>query len=109
MLDETDVLLWWGHMAHAEVADATVERIQARVLEGMGLIAAALGAFLEDLQAPDGHELRPEMARGGRARAPVGGGARPSDRRGLPERIELEREEMYGEHFDIPPRTSWSW
>lgn len=38
MLDETDVLLWWGHAAHDLVDDAVVDRIQRRVWEGMGLI-----------------------------------------------------------------------
>ncbi|MCE3250382.1 MAG: hypothetical protein K0R41_4207, partial [Geminicoccaceae bacterium] len=38
-LEETDVLLWWGHQAHAEVKDEVVDRVQARVLRGMGLIA----------------------------------------------------------------------
>ncbi|HET6522621.1 MAG TPA: ThuA domain-containing protein, partial [Geminicoccaceae bacterium] len=39
VLDETDVLLWWGHQAHGEVRDGVVDRVQARVLGGMGLIA----------------------------------------------------------------------
>lgn len=38
-LAETDVLLWWGHLAHDQVADATVDAVHARVLQGMGLIA----------------------------------------------------------------------
>src|SRR5438552_6886762 len=38
VLAETDVLSWWGHQAHGEVADAIVDRVQKRVLEGMGLI-----------------------------------------------------------------------
>jgi len=37
-LAETDVLLWWGHAAHDEVADAVVDRVVRRVWEGMGLI-----------------------------------------------------------------------
>src|SRR5689334_1378119 len=37
-LASTDVLTWWGHMAHDEVSDAVVDRVQRRVLEGMGLI-----------------------------------------------------------------------
>lgn len=37
-LAATDVLLWWGHVAHDQVADEIVDRVQARVLEGMGLI-----------------------------------------------------------------------
>lgn len=38
VLENTDVLMWWGHMAHGEVSDALVERIFARVNEGMGMI-----------------------------------------------------------------------
>ena len=36
VLAKTDVLLWWGHMAHGEVSDEIVARVQQRVLEGMG-------------------------------------------------------------------------
>ena len=37
-LADTDVLIWWGHVAHGEVDDAAVERVHRRVLDGMGLI-----------------------------------------------------------------------
>ena len=37
-LDWADVLVWWGHIAHDEVTDAAVDRVQARVLDGMGFI-----------------------------------------------------------------------
>src|SRR3954466_10477090 len=39
VLAETDVLTWWGHIAHDEVADEIVERVAANVLGGMGLLA----------------------------------------------------------------------
>ena len=45
VLAETDVLTWWGHMAHDEVSDAVVDRVQQRVLEGMGLIVLHSGHF----------------------------------------------------------------
>ena len=38
VLDETDVLTWWGHIAHDEVDDAVVDRVQDAVLGGMGLL-----------------------------------------------------------------------
>ena len=38
VLANTDVMLWWGHMAHEEVDDAIVEKVYNRVHEGMGLI-----------------------------------------------------------------------
>ena len=44
VLNETDVLLWWGHMAHHEVDDGLVERISQRVFTGkMGLIVLHSG------------------------------------------------------------------
>ena len=44
-LRETDVLFWWGHMAHDQVGDEVVKRVHARVLEGMGLIVLHSGHY----------------------------------------------------------------
>src|SRR5438046_9280722 len=44
-LAETDVLTWWGHAAHDEVADEVVERVHQRVLEGMGIVVLHSGHF----------------------------------------------------------------
>lgn len=38
VLDDTDVLIWWGHMAHDKVPDETAVRVQQAVLKGMGII-----------------------------------------------------------------------
>ncbi|MGH2409233.1 MAG: ThuA domain-containing protein, partial [Chloroflexota bacterium] len=43
VLDRTDVLTWWGHVGHEQVADAVVDRVQQRVLSGMGLIVLHSG------------------------------------------------------------------
>lgn len=45
VLDETDVLLWWGHAAHDAVSDELVTRVQQRVIAGMGLIVLHSGHF----------------------------------------------------------------
>ena len=45
VLDDTDVLLWWGHMAHEEVSDRLIDRVQQRVLKGMGLLVLHSGHF----------------------------------------------------------------
>ena len=37
-LDETDVLLWWGHKRHGDVPDEVALRVQKAVLSGMGAI-----------------------------------------------------------------------
>ena len=38
LLDETDVFIWWGHLAHKEVPDETAYLVRDAVLDGMGLI-----------------------------------------------------------------------
>ncbi|HTG68370.1 MAG TPA: ThuA domain-containing protein [Candidatus Udaeobacter sp.] len=38
VLNQTDVLIWWGHKAHDKVKDEVVDRVYTRVLQGMGLI-----------------------------------------------------------------------
>src|SRR6195952_2529592 len=43
VLADTDVLLWWGHIAHDQVADEVVERVHEHVLAGMGLVVLHSG------------------------------------------------------------------
>ncbi len=106
VLAATDVLIWWGHTAHDEVSDATVDQVQARVLDGMGLVVLHSGHFSRifkrlmgtgcDLKWREGndHERIWVLEPG----HPIAAG--------LGETIELEHEEMYGERFDIPaPET----
>lgn len=38
-LKNTDVLIWWGHMAHHKVPDEIAMRVHDEVLKGMGFIA----------------------------------------------------------------------
>ena len=45
ILDQTDVLTWWGHCAHGDVDDKIVDRVQKRVLQGMGLIVLHSGHY----------------------------------------------------------------
>ncbi len=40
LLNQTDVLIWWGHKNIGDVKDALVSKIEARVKEGrMGFIS----------------------------------------------------------------------
>ena len=43
VLDNTDVLIWWGHCAHDKVSDEVVIRVKNRVLDSMGLPSCILG------------------------------------------------------------------
>ena len=45
VLDKTDVLVWWGHMAHGDVSDDVVANVKKHVLEGMGLVVLHSGHY----------------------------------------------------------------
>jgi trehalose utilization protein len=45
VLANTDVMTWWGHMAHHKVDDHIVQKVKTRVLEGMGLIVLHSGHY----------------------------------------------------------------
>ncbi len=50
-LNQTDVLLWWGHVRHRDVKNELVDRIEARVKEdGMGFIALHSSHFSKALK-----------------------------------------------------------
>ena len=101
-LADTDVLVWWGHMHHDEVADEVVERVRQRVLDGMGLIVLHSAHFSKLFQRLMGTTCNLMWrADGENERLWVVDPAHPIVA-GVGEYIELAEEEMYGEHFDIP-------
>ncbi|GGI42507.1 ThuA domain-containing protein [Mammaliicoccus stepanovicii] len=102
VLKNTDVLIWWGHKAHDEVADEVVEKVKQRVLDGMGLIVLHSGHFSKIFKSLMGTtcDLKWREA-DDKERLWVVDPTHPITA-GLGEYIELEKEEMYGEHFDIP-------
>lgn len=101
-LAETDVLTWWGHMGHERVADAVVDRVQARVLEGMGLLVLHSGHYSKIFKRlmGTGCGLLWREAEDRELVWTVNPG-HPIVR-GVPHPIVIDRQEMYGEHFDIP-------
>ncbi|MFC7442610.1 ThuA domain-containing protein [Laceyella putida] len=102
VLARTDVLIWWGHIAHHEVEDAIVERVKQRVLEGMGLIVLHSGHFSKIFKSLMGTSCDLKWREAGdKERLWVVNPGHPIVE-GIGEYIELEREEMYGEYFDIP-------
>ncbi len=102
VLANTDVLLWWGHKAHETVQDEVVERVQQRVLDGMGLIVLHSGHFSKIFKKLMGTSCDLKWREADeKERIWVVDPSHPITE-GLGEYIELEKEEMYGEHFDIP-------
>lgn len=103
VVNSTDVMTWWGHMAHGEVTDAIVERVYRRVLEGMGLIVLHSGHYSRIFQKLMGttcnlkwreHPQEREILWVTRPGHPIV--------QGIDDHFILPHEEMYGEFFDIP-------
>lgn len=106
VLASTDVLTWWGHVAHGEVDDAIVDRIQRRVLDGMGLIVLHSGHHSKIFKRLMGTSCDLSWREAGeRERLWVVDPAHPIAE-GLGEGFTLDEEEMYGEHFDVPAPDS---
>lgn len=102
LLNNTDVLMWWGHMRHGDVKDEIVDRVCRRVHEGMGFIPmhSAHGSkpFGKLMGTPctllwrDANE--PAHVWTVSPSHPIA--------QGVPLEFKLESEEMYGEFFNIP-------
>ena len=101
-LDWADVLVWWGHIAHDEVAEENVDRVQARVLDGMGFIGLHSAHFSKPFRRLMGTSCNLKWREADdRERLWILAPDHPIVE-GLGEYLEIEREEMYGEFFDIP-------
>lgn len=101
-LDWADVLVWWGHIAHDELTDANVDRIQARVLDGMGFVGLHSAHYSKPFKRLMGTSCALKWREADdRERLWVVAPDHPIAA-GLDEYFELDREEMYGEFFDIP-------
>ena len=102
VLAETDVLVWWGHRAHADVADAVVDRVQLRVLAGMGLICLHSAHHSKIFRRLMGTTCNLKWREAGeRELLWVTSPAHPI-LEGVENPVIIDHEEMYGEHFDIP-------
>lgn len=102
VLENTDVLTWWGHCAHGEVRDDIVDKIHARVLSGMGLIplhSSHKSKIFMKLMGTTCQLKWREIAE--KERLWVVSPGHPIAE-GIDQYIELPHVEMYGEHHDCP-------
>ncbi|MEM2904399.1 MAG: ThuA domain-containing protein [Candidatus Bathyarchaeia archaeon] len=103
VLNATDVVVWWGHMAHDDVSDAVVERVHRRVLEGMGLVVLHSAHFSKIFRRLMGTTCNLKWREAGeKERLWVVARSHPIAE-GIDEYFELPHTETYGEPFDIPP------
>lgn len=101
VLDNTDVLIWWGHCGHDGVPDELVDKIHDRVLRGMGLIVLHSAHYSKIFRKIMGTSCSLKWRDGDRERL---WNIAPNHQitQGIGDFIYLECEEMYGERFDIP-------
>ena len=101
VLEDTDVLIWWAHIAHELVPDEIAARVRDHVQRGMGIIFLHSAHLSKPMKLLLGTTCtlrwREDESEDLWCCAP----AHPIAK-GVPERIHLEEEEMYGEFFDIP-------
>jgi trehalose utilization protein len=103
VLAETDVLTWWGHVAHDEVDDRVVARIHDRVLGGMGLLALHSAHYSKIFRRLMGTSCTLRWRNEGERELvwtvlpghPIAAG--------VPQPLVIDAQEMYGETFDVPP------
>lgn len=100
VLENTDVLVWWGHMRHGDVDDGLVERIRQRVYRGMGFVALHSAHHSKPFKAILGTTGNLMW---GREQKGIVWNLMPSHPicEGIPAHFEIF-EEMYGEPFFIP-------
>ena len=103
ILDDTDVLTWWGHMAHDDVLDENVERVYERITgQGLGIVVLHSGHYSKIFKKLMGTECDLKWRSSGeRERVWCVDPAHPIAS-GLPDHFEIHPVEMYGEHFNIP-------
>lgn len=101
VLNKTDVLIWWGHQEHEKVSDEVVERVKRHVLNGMGFIPLHSSHLCKVLRVLLGTSLSLRWNNEDTEKLICVNPGHPIAE-GIYEPIILEKEEMYGEYFDIP-------
>lgn len=102
LLNNTDVLVWWGHIAHEEVSDELVAKIQKRVYEGkMGFVALHSAHHSKPFKQIVGTNGNLSW---GRNQKEIMWNLMPQHpiAAGIPDHFLIEEEELYCEPFYIP-------
>jgi trehalose utilization protein len=102
VLDATDVLVWWGHMAQDEVTDERAARVQQRVLDGMGLVVLHSGHISKPFRLLMGTSCMLRWREGGDRHVMWTVDPAHPLAEGVPNPLIIRADEMYCEPFGIP-------
>ena len=102
LLDDTDVLLWWGHVQHDKVPDEVAERVQRAVLDGMGAIFLHSGHHSKPFRKLMGTSCNLTWREDGDYE--LVWNIKPSHpiTQGIGRFFKMDHEETYGEPFTVP-------
>lgn len=102
LLNDTDVLLWWGHVQHDKVPDEVAERVQRAVLDGMGAIFLHSGHHSKPFRKLMGTSCNLTWREDGDYE--LVWNIKPSHpiTQGIGRFFKLDHEETYGEPFTVP-------
>ena len=105
VIANTDVMLWWGHGYHQEVSDEVVDKVHKRVLAGMGLIVLHSAHYSKIFRRLMGTtcDLKWRVAEDREILWVIKPGH--PILAGIDDHVVLDKEEMYGEYFDVPEPT----
>ena len=102
VLKNTDVMLWWGHMAHHRVPDEVASQVKEAVLKGMGIIFLHSAHHSKPFKMLMGTSCNLSWREDGdRELLWVCNPAHPIAK-GIDRFIKLDHEETYSEPFGIP-------
>lgn len=102
VINNTDVMLWWGHCRHEDVPDEIAKKVADAVLRGMGIIFLHSAHFSKPFKMLMGTSCSLGWRENGDfERVWVTAPAHPIVK-GIDKYFELEHEETYTEFFDIP-------
>jgi trehalose utilization protein len=101
-LARTEVLIWWGHVAHDRVEDAIVDRVVRHVHAGMGLLVLHSGHFSKVFTRLMGTTCSLRWRNDGDSELLWTVAPTHPIASGVPHPVTISGQEMYGEYFDIP-------
>ncbi len=101
ILEQTDVMTWWGHVQHHLVDDAIVAKVYQRVLSGMGLIVLHSGHWSKIFVKLMGTTCALRWRDDDSETVFTVNPGHPIAHN-VPPVFHIPEQEMYGEYFDIP-------
>lgn len=102
VLEDTDVLFWWGHLAHDKVSDDVVDRVHRHVLGGMGLVALHSAHFSKIFIRLMGTSCSLAWRDDGDREVVWTTAPGHPIAEGIPSPLVIDGHETYGEFFDVP-------